>query len=84
MAMRRIFRFFCINRFSQRLNMELDLQSLFGLLCTALQYTLTETPQLPPPVPRIWALLASQDRRHLFVFDLASNSRIINLRKPSS
>jgi hypothetical protein len=30
-----------------RLNMELDLQSLFGL------HTLAETPQSPPP--RIWA-----------------------------
>ena len=33
--------------------MELDLQSLFGLLCTAV--LIAETPQLPPP--RIWAHL---------------------------
>jgi hypothetical protein len=33
-----------------RLNMELDLQCLFGLLCTAQ----VETPQLPPS-SRIWA-----------------------------
>jgi hypothetical protein len=32
-----------------RLNKEIDLQSLFGLLCTTVL-----TPQLPPP-PRIWA-----------------------------
>jgi hypothetical protein len=31
-----------------RLNMELDLQSLFGLLCTDV-YSLAETPQLPLP-----------------------------------
>jgi hypothetical protein len=30
-----------------RLNMELDLQSLFGLLCAQL-YSLFEIPQLPP------------------------------------
>jgi hypothetical protein len=30
----------------------------------ALLYSLTRT---PPPPPRIWALLVSQDRRHLFV-----------------
>jgi hypothetical protein len=29
-----------------RLNMELDLQTLFGLLCTAV-YSLAESPQLP-------------------------------------
>ncbi len=51
------------------LNMELDLQSLFGLLCTAGLISLN--PATPPP-PRIWAhrrgrLLVSQDRRHLFV-----------------
>ncbi len=31
-----------------RLNMELDLKSLFGLLCTVQLYSLAETPQLPP------------------------------------
>ncbi len=36
---------------TQRINMELDLQSLFGL------FSLAETPQTPPP--RIWALLVS-------------------------
>ncbi len=38
----------------QGLNMELDLQSLFGLLCTAVN-SLAETPQPPTPPPRIWA-----------------------------
>ncbi len=35
-----------------RLNMDLDRQSLFGLLCTAVLYSLAETPQLPHS-PRI-------------------------------
>jgi hypothetical protein len=51
-------------------NMQLDLQSSFGLLCTAVPYSLAETPQFSP-LPLIWAhtraLLVSQDRRHLFV-----------------
>jgi hypothetical protein len=34
--------------------MELDLLSLFGLLCTVHLYLLAETQQLPPS-PRIWA-----------------------------
>jgi hypothetical protein len=40
---------------SHRLNMKLDLQSLFGLLCIQL-HLLSETPQPPPPplAPRIW------------------------------
>jgi hypothetical protein len=32
-----------------RLNMELEFQSLFRLRCTAVPYSLAETPQLPPP-----------------------------------
>ncbi len=32
---------------SHRLNVELDLQSLFGPLCTVQRYSLAETPQLP-------------------------------------
>ncbi len=51
-----------------RLNMELDLSSLFGLYssCTA------EAPSAPPPHPPhlgsyTRTLLVSQDRRHLFV-----------------
>ncbi len=58
---------------SHRLNMEVELQSLFGLHVTwcALLCSLAETPQLPPS-PRIWTritrtLLVSEDRRHLFV-----------------
>ncbi len=36
--------------------MELDLQSLFGLLCTAALIGWDPArPQLPPPPPRIWA-----------------------------
>ncbi len=53
-----------------RSNIEVDLQSLFGLNVTwcAQLYSLAETTQLP----RIWtrvtrALLVSKDRRHLFV-----------------
>ncbi len=53
-----------------RLNMELDLQSLFRLLCTAL--LIGWDPATPPPLPPhlgsyTRALLVSQDRRHLFV-----------------
>ncbi len=43
---------------SHRLDMELDLQSLFGLLCTAV--LMAETPQLPPP-PRIWPHIRGRD-----------------------
>jgi hypothetical protein len=49
--------------------MELDLQSLCGLLVQL--YSLSETLQLPPFPPHLGsytrALLVSQDRRHLFV-----------------
>jgi hypothetical protein len=54
-------------------NMEVDLQSLFGLNVTwcAQLLSLAETPLLPSS-PSIWtrvtrALLVSKDRRHLFV-----------------
>jgi hypothetical protein len=53
------------------LNMELGLQSLFGLL--ARLYSLAETTQPPPlpPAPHLVsytrAILVSQDRQHLFV-----------------
>ncbi len=52
---------------SHRLNMELDLQSLFEL------HVYSCIPWLRPRLPRIWAhlgswaLLVSQDRRRLFV-----------------
>jgi hypothetical protein len=56
------------------LNMELDLQSLFRLLCTLCtqlyRYSLAETatPPLPPHLGSYTrALLVSQDRPHLFV-----------------
>ncbi len=53
-----------------RFNMELDLQSLFGLLCTAV--LIGWDPAIPPPLDPHWgsytrALVVSQDRRHLFV-----------------
>ncbi len=59
---------------THRLNMEIDLQSKFGLhvtWCVQL-YSLAETPAATPLSPRIWtritrALLVSKDRRHLFV-----------------
>ncbi len=51
------------------LNMELDLQSLFGLLFTAVLIGLDPAkPLLPPHLGSFSkALLVSQDRRHLFV-----------------
>ncbi len=54
---------------THRLNMELDLQSLFGLLFTAVLIGWDPaTPPLPPHLGSYTrALLASQDRRHLFV-----------------
>ncbi len=48
-----------VDRCEQRLNIELDLQSLFRLLCTVLR------PRNSPPPHPIWARLVSQDRRHL-------------------
>ncbi len=55
--------------FSHRLSMVLDLQSLFGLLCTAV---LIGRDTATPPFPLHMgsynrALLVSKDRRHLFV-----------------
>ncbi len=52
------------------LNIELDIQSLFGILCTAVR--IGWDPAIPPPPPRhlgsyTRAPLVSQDRRHLFV-----------------
>jgi hypothetical protein len=59
---------------NHRLNLELDLQSLFGLLCTAV---LIGSDPAPPPPPHFGsymkALLVSQDRRHLFVTPPAPN-----------
>ncbi len=52
--------------------MELDLQSIFGLLCTAV--LIGRDPATLPLLPHlgsyIRALLVSQDRRHLFVTPL--------------
>ncbi len=69
------------------LNMEVDLQSLFGLHVTWCEqlYSLAETPQLPPS-PRIGtritrALLVSKDRRHLFVPEPLVINIIIKLWK---
>ncbi len=51
-----------------RLNMELDLRSLFGLLCTAVLIGWDPTTPLPPHLGSYTrSLLVSQDRRHLFV-----------------
>ncbi len=58
-----------------RLNIEIDLQSLHGLLCTALLIGWDPaTPPFPPPQLGSYtrALLVSQDRRHLF-FNPCSN-----------
>ncbi len=59
-----------ILRMNHRSNMELDLQSLFGLLCTAV--LIDWDPATPPPLSTHLgsykrALLVSKDRRHLFV-----------------
>ncbi len=55
--------------YNHRLNMELNLQSLFGLLCTAVLVGWdSETPPLPPRLGSYTrGLLISKDRRHLFV-----------------
>ncbi len=65
----------------QRLNMEVDLQSLFGIHVTwcAQLYSLAEAPQ-PPPIPPLWdsytrALLVSKNRRHLFVTPCCTRSK---------
>jgi hypothetical protein len=50
-----------------RINMELDLQSLFGLLCTEQLYSLVETPSPAFGLIHEGDILVSQDRRHLFV-----------------
>ncbi len=59
----------CAECEGHRLNMELDLQSLFGLLCTAV---LIDWDPATPPFPShlgsyTRAPLVSKDRRHLFV-----------------
>jgi hypothetical protein len=50
------------------LNMELDLQSFFGLHVHMPLYSLADTHPLSPPLGSYTrVLLVSQDRRHLFV-----------------
>ncbi len=65
-----------------RLNMETDLQSLFGLLCTAV--LIGATPQLPPPLAfglilYTRALLVSLERRHLFVTPCLNSTAPVGL-----
>jgi hypothetical protein len=48
-------------RTSHRLDIELDLQSLFRLHVHAKLYLLAETPQ-PAPPPRIWAQIRGRYR----------------------
>ncbi len=73
-------------RKGHRGNMELAPQSLFGLLCTAL--LIGWNPQfLPCPLPPhlgsyTWALLVSQDRRHLFVTPWEERRRRVRDREP--
>ncbi len=57
------------NDTSHRLNVELDLQSLFGLLCTAVPIGwYPATPPVPPHLGSYTrALFVHQDLRHLFV-----------------
>ncbi len=56
---------------NHRLNMELDLQSLFGLLYFCTHWLRPPKGPNPPPLHLVSdaraALLVSQDRRHLFV-----------------
>ncbi len=64
-----------------RVNMELDLQSLFGLLYSFAE-TQLQPPPLPPPIPQrlgsnTRALLVSQERRHLFVTPWSRWSKIV-------
>ncbi len=69
-----------------RLNMEVDLQSLFGLHVTwcAQLYSLAEAPQPPPPHWDFYAraLLVSQDRRHLVVAPCGRPNLSATLRVP--
>jgi hypothetical protein len=53
--------------FRHRLNMELDLQSLLG--CCEQQYSLAETPQLPPTPPAFENAIGQSRycRRHFYV-----------------
>ncbi len=54
--------------FIHKLNIELDLQSIFGLLCTAVLIGWDPAiPPLPPHLAHWLTLLVSQDRRHLYV-----------------
>jgi hypothetical protein len=52
-----------------KLNMELDLQSLFGLHVHSCSHWLRPATPPPPPLLGLYtrALLVSQDRQHLFV-----------------
>ncbi len=65
--------YFLLSLDTNRLNIELESQSLFGLHACAQLYSLAEIPQPlpPPPHPHLGsytrALLLSQDRWHLFV-----------------
>ncbi len=58
-----------LHQVNHRLNMELDLKSLFGLLCTLCTHWLRPRNSPPPPYLGSYtrALLVSQDRQHLFV-----------------
>ncbi len=63
------FRVYSVYFIQHRLNMKLDLQSLFRLHVPMQLYSLAETPQPLPPLLGSYtrALLVSQDRQHLFV-----------------
>ncbi len=68
-----------------RLNMELDLQSLFGLHVHSFTHWLSPRDP-PPPPPHLGlytrALLVSQDRRHLFVTPLVGTLRTCSVPVP--
>jgi hypothetical protein len=67
------YRSFAITSPDHSLNMELDLQSLFGLLCTAVTHWVRPCNSTPPPSPHIWAHIYGAIcqprycRLHLFV-----------------
>jgi hypothetical protein len=64
-----------------RLNMQLDLQSFFGLLCTLYSSTDWLRPRQLPPSPRIWAQIRGRYwsvRQHIFVTHCFTPSWLIH------
>ncbi len=71
--------------YSHKLNMELDLQSLFGLHMHSCNYWLRPRNPLPPHLGSYTrALLVSQDGRHLFVTPCLQLKWSIQITYPTS